>query len=94
LCELELADHEDLLAHLGTRKSLYAGHLGELELADHEDLLAHLGTGKPLYAGHLSELELAVHEDSHAFVQLTPEKYNITGSDNIYSCTDIRTHFA
>jgi hypothetical protein len=37
LCELELADHEDLFAHLGTGKSLYAGHLCELELAVHED---------------------------------------------------------
>jgi hypothetical protein len=66
--------------------------LYDLELVVDKDLLAHLCTGKSLYAGHLCELELAVHEDGHAFVQLTPEKYNITGSYNIYCCTDIRTH--
>ncbi len=37
LCDLELADHEDLLAHRGTGKSLDVGHLGDLELAFHED---------------------------------------------------------
>jgi hypothetical protein len=36
LRELELADHEDLLAHRGTGKSLYMGHLGDLELAVHK----------------------------------------------------------
>jgi hypothetical protein len=33
LREPELANHEDLSAHLGAGKSLYMGHLDDLELA-------------------------------------------------------------
>jgi hypothetical protein len=35
LSDLELAVHEDLLAHFGTGKSPYSGHLDDLELAVH-----------------------------------------------------------